>query len=279
VTDVVRALPALVVVLLVLAGCSSTPVGDPRATDAVTTPAPVPTEDLPENRIAPGVSPEGIVDAERLADAHTSSLSERSYTRTSGTFYRFENGSLLARTSFNRSVDLESDRQLLVRVRTGPALQELHYAEWVNETMTVERIERNGSVSYEIHDRDVPTITGHGGGVAQFLAEQDPRVAGKRTTNGTVEYVLVSPNVTDLNFLEQVGANQTTPTRLVAVVTRQGVVRSLRFTAEGTYRGETVHVTNRYRITGVGETHVERPAWVDTALNATESQNATWTTG
>ena len=86
-----------------------------------------------------------------------------------------------------------------------------------------------------------------------------------------MEYVLVSPNVTDLNFLEQVGANQTTPTRLVAVVTRQGVVRSLRFTAEGTYRGETVHVTNRYRITGVGETHVERPAWLDDALNATRT--------
>ncbi|WP_255196376.1 DUF7537 family lipoprotein [Halorarius litoreus] len=273
----------LVVALLVgLAGCSGTPVTEDTATPtAVATPAPVPTESLPENRIAPGVSPQRIVDAERLAAAHKSALTDRSYTRTSGTTYRFANGTLLARTTFTRSVDRAADRQLLVRGRTGAPFRTYQYAEWANGTLVLERIVRNETVRYERRARSELTIAEPGGGVAAFLAEQDPRVAGKRTVNGTVEYVLVARNVTRVPVLEHIGANRTTPIRLVAAVTPEGLVRSIRLSAEGTYRGEPVRAVNRYRIRSVGETHVGRPPWLDAALNATREPptgNATATT-
>lgn len=70
-------------------------------------------------------------------------------------------------------------------------------------------------------------------------------------------------------LLDQVDTDRTTQQRLVAVVTRQGFVRSLELTARGTYRGEPVRVRNYFVITGIDETGVARPPWLDEALNAT----------
>lgn len=262
-------LPLLLALLIVLTGCSSTTVSDGPTPDTVTTPAPVPTDDLPENRIAPGVSPDGIVDAGRLRDAHNAYLSNRSFTRTSGTRYRFENGTLLYQTTFNRSLEPAAERQSIRRDRTGQLRPEQHYWEWANETLAVERIARSDSVRYHRRSRSDRQFRYYGGAVAEFLAQHDPEVAGKRQANGTTEYVLVVRNPSAPDLLDQVGANRTGPRRLVAVVSREGLVRSIRITARGTYRGEPIRVSNYFVVTDVGETQVDRPAWVDAALNAT----------
>jgi hypothetical protein len=273
------ALLSVTVLLLVLAGCSGTPVDDGEAPDSVTTPAPVPTDSLPENRIAPGVSQDGIVGPDRLHEAHDTYLDGRSYTRESETVYRFENETVLARDSFARSVDLTETRQQFVRERTFRGSGTFNHTQWSNESISVERFVRNGSVTYERRGRRELAPSSHGGSVAEFIAEQNHRVAGKRSENGTVEYVLVSRNVTDIYLFDRFDTNRTGPTRLVAVVTREGIIRSIELSGEGTYRGEPISVESVFRITAVGETHVGRPPWLDTALNATESQNATWTTG
>jgi hypothetical protein len=269
------------VLLLVLAGCGGTPVVEDRGTpDSVTTPAPVPTDSLPENRIAPGVSSDGVVDPARLRDAHETYLDGRSYTRESGTVYRFENGTVLARDSFDRAVDLTTSRQLFVRERTFRGSGTFNHTQWANESISVERFVENGSVSYRTRSRRELTPSSHGGSVAEFIAEQDHHVAGKRSGNGTVEYVLVARNVTAVYLFDRFDATRTGPTRLVAVVTREGVIRSIRLSGEGTYRGEPIRVESVFRTTAVGETHVGRPPWLDTAYNATtQSRNATWSAG
>lgn len=265
--------------LLVVAGCSGTPVADPSTVDEVATPAPVPTESLPEDRIAPGVSTDGIVDPERLADAHNEYLHERSYTRVSGTTYRFENGTVLARNTFNRSHAPATNRQLLERDSVGGPGPRTNYTEWANGTVAVERIERDGAVRYTWRERPDERYRHHGGGIATFIAEQDPTVVGKRQANGTTEYVLVSRNATGLRLLEQVEATRETTPRLVAVVTREGLVRSAQVTVRGRYHGTPVRVRLHYAITDVGETTVARPPWLDEARDATSApQNATTAT-
>lgn len=266
------------VLLLVLAGCSGTPVDDHSTTDTVATPAPVPTDDLGGVELAPGVTEEGIVDAERLAAAHDAYLTDRSYTRLSGTSYRFENGTLLVRTTFNRSVDVGADRRLLRRDRTGRLDPDEHYAEWTNRTLVVERVARDDSVRYHRRPRSDRPFRHHGGAVAAFVAEQEPRVVGKRRANGTTEYVLVARGVDEPDLFEQIGANRTTRQRLVAVVTREGLVRSVQLTARGTLQGERLRTRNYFAVMQVGETRVARPPWLDEALNATR-RSQTPTTG
>lgn len=269
-SNVVRPrLPLLTAALLVLAGCSGTAVTDPQPTDTIATPAPVPTEDLHEGELAPGLTEEGIVDAERLAQAHQQYLSNRSFRRVSGTRYRFENGSLLFHSTYNRTIDHASDRQFLEFSQVGPWRQNEQYAEWANETLVVERTARNDTVRYERRPRTDRTLRYVGGGVAEFLAEQEPRVVGQRTRNGTTEYVLVAAIESGPLLLEQIGANRTSTPRLVAVVTRQGVVRSLEVTVNGTYEGAPIRVRNYYVLSELGEATVARPPWLDAALNAT----------
>lgn len=261
--------PLLTALLLVLAGCSGTPVADSPTTDTIATPAPVPTDDLHDDELAPGLTQEGIVDAERLARAHQQFLSNHSFRRAGGTRYRFENGTLLFHTTYNRTVDRAADRQLLEFGQVGPWRQNERYAEWANESLVVERIARNDTVRYERRPRTDRTLGYLGGGVAEFVAEREPRVVGQRTRNGTTEYVLVAAAESGPRLLEQIGANRTSTPRLVAVVTRQGVVRSVELTVSGTYEGAPIRVRNYYVLSGLGEATVTRPPWLDTALNAT----------
>lgn len=264
--------PLLAVLVLVVAGCSSAPADDRTTPGSVETPAPVPTEDLPADRIAPGVSIEGIEDPDRLAEAHDSFLTNRSYAMTSGTRYRFENGSLLYQTTHNRTVDRARDRQMVVRERWGNPNARLHrpdtsYAEWRNGTVAVERTVRGRSVRYHARERRTRRQPSHGGSVAMFVAAHDPEVVGKRTSGGTTEYVLVARNVSEVRLLDRLDADMTAAPRLVAVVTAAGLVREVRLTAHGSYDGTPVRAQYHVRYGAIGTATVDRPPWLADALS------------
>lgn len=266
--------PLLAALVLVVAGCSSAPVDDRTTPAPVETPAPVPTEDLPADRIAPGVSLDGIEDAERLAAAHDSYLANRSYAKTSGTRYLFENGSLLYLTTHNRTVDRERGRQLVVRERWGNPDAKLHrpntsYAEWRNATVAAERTVRGRSVRYHARERRTRGQPSHGGSVAMFVAAHDPEVVGKRTTGGMTEYVLVARNVSQVRLLDRLDADMTAAPRLVAVVTAAGLVREVRLSARGRYDGTPVRAVYHVRYGDVGTATVDRPSWLADALAET----------
>ncbi|WP_255149970.1 hypothetical protein [Halorarius halobius] len=266
---------ALLVGCLLVAGCSGTPVSsDSPSPEPVTSPAPVPNGTSTPEALAPGLTRGGVVDAERLSGAHDAYLRNRSHRRTIRTVYRFSNGTVLYARTFTHRESPTADRRLFVYDVSGHRLPPdsphfTSHTEWMNETLKLVRLVNDDAVHYRRDEaREYPN-RGRGGSVARFLADQDPRVAGKRQANGTTEYVLVARDIEDVR--KQVNVTVTGDYRLVAVVTREGLVRSMRVTAEGRYRGAPVRLRTAFVVTDVGNVSVGRPAWLTEALNATRS--------
>lgn len=267
-----RGVPLVTVAcLLVLAGCSGVPVDGRDTSPAGTaTPAPVPTDDLPPGQIAPGVSPGGIEDPEALRAAHEAVLRNRSYRWSTGTVHRSENRTVLFRSTFDLRVDPANDTYLVTRVREGVGpRRDGTDATWANATSVFERRVVEGDVTYDRHDRPDRRGAAHGVGIVSLLAEVDPDVIGKRQANGTTEYVLVSRNVTRSIGAGAVDAAPAGPGRLVAVVTSEGLVRSVRLTRVVARDGTEVTVHANTTVTRIDDTTVERPDWVAAAANAT----------
>lgn len=261
--------------LLVLAGCSGGPVDGGGTSPAGTaTPAPVPTDDLSPGQIAPGVSPGGIEDPGALETAHEAVLRNRSYRWSTRTVYRYENGTVLFRSTFERRVDPANDTYAFTKVRHGVGpRRDATDESWANATSVFERRVVDGEVTFDRHDRPDRRETVHGGGIVSLLAEVDPDVIGKRQANGTTEYVLVSRNVTRTIGAGAVDAAPAEPGRLVAVVTREGLVRSVRLTRVVERDGAEVTMYANTTVTGIDDTTVERPDWVATAANETREES------
>ena len=91
----------LVVVLVVLAGCSGVFGGGDGSTETVT-PAAVPTDEAtatPAPRLVPGVTKRGIESPRALVAAHQSFLQNRSFTQRSNSTALAANGSAVLRTT------------------------------------------------------------------------------------------------------------------------------------------------------------------------------------
>jgi hypothetical protein len=112
-------------------------------------------------------------------------------------------------------------------------------------------------------------------------------------TRGVVEQVLSTANLSvSHNDREQTVLRSTEPLRLPAaampvasgavrnvtaraVVSDEGLVRSVRIRYQGVSGGEPVQVTLRERVTATDETTVTRPGWVPASGPGTSSENGT----
>lgn len=122
-----RALGLIAVVLL--AGCSGFATTPAEPSTETLTPVPVPADDrrttappaTAAERLAPGVTAEGVVEPFALADAHVVGVRAASYTVERTTSVRYPNGSLRTRETTNASVAAGGARYSLARTVTGPA--------------------------------------------------------------------------------------------------------------------------------------------------------------
>ncbi|WP_255150421.1 DUF7537 family lipoprotein [Halorarius halobius] len=273
-----RAGVAVVAVLALLAGCSGTPVGDATPTRTIT-PVEVPASD----RIAPGVTADGVVDPQALGAAHAGALDDRSYTLTANHSSTYANGSV--RSAYDVRVWLSADRDYRAVSRTaGPEAPVLLGAPpasgefWSNGTTYVAAVSHANETRY---NRFRPP-DGYAGtwrywieavaldgdpaaAVAGVTRAADPEPVGKRSVGGTVVYTLVGDSTT-----APAGSDALVDARDAGVtvnVTETGLVRSytLRYTAT-TAAGATVTVVRRVRYGNVGATTVERPDWFDRAV-------------
>lgn len=95
-------LGSVLIMLIVLTGCSAFPFDEDRATARTVTPAPVPTDRptaTPVLMVAPGVSATGIENPTALVDAHAALLDNISYTVHTRNVERYVNGTLRRRTT------------------------------------------------------------------------------------------------------------------------------------------------------------------------------------
>lgn len=280
----------VVLALLVMtAGCSGLVAdgGGGDADGADLTPAPVPTDTID---YPPGVSSEGVVDAQRLARAHGRTVENVSYRLRSNRTTRFSNGTL--RSRFDLDVRLGGNRSYLATVRTaGPAGSVLigeppaRARYWSNRTLYANRIVRDGETTYSVlRAEDNPVVTwqywastaAFGGGpsyrAGRYAAVFDAiptRVVGERTVNGTTVYEVRGRRTESTAFT--VGSVEAVRPAgpgavLNATIDEDGRIRSLHLRYRALDGDAEYTVDWRIRYGSVGGVRVADPPWLDRAV-------------
>lgn len=275
--------PALpLVLLLILAGCSGF-TGQSTPTEQVTTAAPVPTggAGVPGDRLAPGLASDGVTDVERLGRAHDRALANRSFTQTTRSVSRFDNGTVYRRLLVTTAVDADGD-YLFVSEWTrlsGRSDDVVRLVGWGNDSHNVRRLIRDGAPNEtEVLGRESVAADGRNGPMlADLLARAGVTVAGENTTDGRTEYLLTARGL-NRETIPYASSLRQSGGRLRAVVTGEGFIRSAAGRATGTLAGEPAQVRFTASYDDLDETTVEKPAWVDRALaNGTVSRPETVT--
>ncbi|MBX0295132.1 hypothetical protein [Haloarcula nitratireducens] len=254
-----RPLAALLVALLaVTAGCQGLTAGE--SIPEPVTPAPVPS--------ATATAPTGPFDAQRLADRHRGSLSNRSYAILVRFTVRYENGTVGA---MRDRIAVGDDGTYRWERRTTSAYpgRSRNRSVWYDGARSaVRRATDDGDLTVSTVDGSYlgdPTLSGFLGRLlGGFDVSVERTATGQQlsSTRGETGAVPHPPNVRDI-----------TDSSLRASVDG-GVVSSLRIRGEGTNRrtGEPVTVWFELRTTAVGETDPAEPAWATKALaNETET--------
>jgi hypothetical protein len=265
--------PAVVVAVVVLAGCGAAPFGSGGPSTAAETLTPVPVSTPTESSSTPverppGVSPVGIVDARRLREAHDGALANRSYRWTldydvdrSGQEAGLDGG-------FTRRVVVEPDRFFVRQTEDG---RPLNGSLFVDETggylRTVEdNVTRTETfVQPGTTDEYVPS----GQLVQRFLSGMDPNATRVRW-NGRTYYRLhdrtgVPPTLERL-------AQRVSDYSVTAYVSPEGFVRSMTVSYLRSTNADSQRVTIRFYYEDVGSATVDRPGWVDGLSLATPTQ-------
>jgi hypothetical protein len=268
--------------LLVTAGCSGLgPVsGDGTATSSLT-PVPIPESDDREE-LAPGLTADGVESPEALADGHAASLSNRSYQLAVNRTVRYENGTLREQLLLDLSV--AADRSYVVETGTaGPeapvflGTPPARAVFWSNGSVYARQLTRDNETTYTEFQptdgagtwrywaRTVPfggQLASPRGFIETTFASVPVRITRRVPAGETVTYWVAGNQAT--GPLSDVSDPQAVDLR--ARVTTSGLMRSLTLSYVGTMDGETVTVRWTVRYEDVGNTTVERPAWIDRAL-------------
>lgn len=243
------------------------------------TASPTPTA-VPSAPEPPGVG-RSTVDARSLAAAHSAALANRSLTvRIDSRRVSASGTTLLNSTQLSYAA---GERQLYRSVVTETPYRRagaltFNVSSWRNGTVAVRRQEyENGTARYGIVDPG-----DHEGRPLDF----DP--TGARVVADLLgQYNLTYGGVVErdgerLHLITEATADQRyQPLRsnvsVRALVTDEGVVRSIAVRYRSTEYGAPATVTVRFALSNVSNTTVPRPAWVDRALAGAENATAATT--
>ncbi|MFC7026396.1 hypothetical protein ACFQH8_00335 [Halomicroarcula sp. GCM10025710] len=249
---------------VLLAGCGGAVSSDESP---VVTPAPVPTDG---QGYPPGVTSDGVI-ASEVASAHVRSLEARSHTLTTGQEVRARNGALLQLTNETRTVAADAEvyqgqrYQESNTFRSGQERATVSF--WSNGTHVTTRYwnqERDGKqrVRQEVSERRVPvtdlTDRRH---LQGFLAGVNVAPT-RRTDDGGV--LLAGRGFSDQGYLVvPLVLGNPSDIRLQMRVRHDGVIVAARIQYSVLQNGRPVSVERVTRVTDIGTTSVERPAWVN----------------
>jgi hypothetical protein len=278
-----RPLAVALAALALLAGCNAplgtgTPPAD--GTDGAVTPGSVPAEvERP-----PGVGPDGVADAGRLADAHAAALSGRSLTVEKRHVQRFVDGGERAASSWVVRIGPDRKRYNATYRQSGAASSLLGAREggvtrYANGSVVAQRrfgagADRQGPDRVRLNRlaNGAPAPPGavvHGRPVADRRLEALFATAWRANVtelgNGHVRVTATRPPETYRSPAGRVV--EIDRWRLVATVTVDGLVRSVRLEYGGRLARGDRRVTGLWtlRYSGVGSTTPEQPDWFDRA--------------
>lgn len=275
----------LVVVLVVLAGCSGGPApgaGDRVPETATTTPAPVPdltptaTRTIPPvggptvtggGELAPGVTGEGVVDAIGLGSAHRLALADRNLTVERVVRVKYPNGTIVR---LEERVALSADRERLYWTST---VGNRSLERW-SEAVVLTRERRGGTVTYAGERRRAGPHALEDAYRRSFLSLLVAADGARVTRVGEdgppeADYRLTA-NVDSLREAGSPFGLDPEPGTVSLYVRADGLVVGwdLAYTARE-FGGRPVAVRTEVRHVAVGTTPVERPEWYGAALEAT----------
>ncbi|EMA55527.1 MULTISPECIES: hypothetical protein [Halococcus] len=270
----------LVVVLVVLAGCSGVFGGDGGGESTPTvTPMTVPTDEptpTPVPQLAPGLTGQGIENASALVAAHSSFLQNRSFTERSNSTGLGPNGSVLVDTTSTLHVGSGDEGIYAVTERNSsegyspyPETLAARTEVWSNDGRTLwNRTYANGTTRYDRLDSSSQTRFGAAGAGLRYRLEwftTDTTSVTERQRNGSTLYLVRGKTRTEQTF-----ANGNTSLRML--VDRRGVIHSYRTVQQLSGNENLTRVVSTTRFSAIGATDVpDRPSWADTALNRTTS--------
>ena len=271
--------PSAVVILAVaflsvLAGCSAGLPGDTGTpTGRTVTPAPVPTDGPTDLPLPPGISAEGVTDAERLEAGHAAALTNRTFVERARTTVRFENGSLAIEETYLGRHGPNATRVSFRRtgaVRYGvPDRSLVEAGVWGNASFGVRRF-------VTAHDRvELGAFEGTGlfyrrprGGYGLALREAETALGARRVANGTVEYVVVVAEGLDPRgpwYFRRTFMRLRGDGHARVVVTPDGTIRRFAVEFPVTIAGRSATLRHIYTVER-GEVTVPRPPWFEDAI-------------
>lgn len=280
----------LLALVTISAGCGGMPnLGG--STDST----PIPTSTPTPEPLAPGITDNEVIDAGQLLQAHRRMLDGRSYTIRSVLAVTDSTGSLIARQIVVVKVGADGQFTLDQRVEgrfpwenttiPGPDVypgdELVHPQSEQYIAAGRRRAWSNGSVTYVAKGRDPDyqryeagdapirtTFLDGGGDIHSYLTNTGPIHVSTTQINGWQVYRIES---TFDKTAMTTASRQDGAVTVVAAVDSFGLVHRLRATYDLPDQFGEGHVTDWFRIKGIGETTIQRPAWVDDAENATDS--------
>lgn len=273
-----RLLPFVLVVCVVLAGCNGVFVTESDDRTPTLTPVAVPTDEptpTPVPRLAPGLTADGVTNASALAAAHLDTFENTSFTMQETVVYRSEDGIPIRRIESTTRVGDDGRFRVTKRWNGSTALQQVGYYD-DGERVLVTTTRTNDATTYRrlssqaVAAQRSSVSDGGSGRIETMFVAAETRVAGRTERNGTTVYHLVPTGTR--------GNSSNTATildRSVSVharVTERGLVRNYtltqRLSGDGADGATTIVVSTRY--TAIGTTDIERPAWYERAVAATD---------
>jgi len=247
-----------------------TPVAVPQATDTDRGAGVTTAQAKGSDRLAPGLTADGVTDATALAAAHVDALDGVPFTVRQNVTERTADGSLLLSTTTRAAVGPDRQRYRFARTSTEildgerRVLRTVRFAD--GEVVHERIILRGGTDQQILRDRTenlsslpagLPTRLRDQTGVARIFDGVETTVAGQTERNGTVVYRVESTGIADPESTDLRNAS------LVAFVTERGLVQEYRlsYVTERVGVGP-VHVFSTARFTDVGTTEIRRPSWV-----------------
>lgn len=256
----------LLVVLGTVGGTTALPTGPAQA------------DELAQNETAelpPGLTLDGVDDPLALAQAHQRTLRNVSHTMTATYAYRHTNGTLIGHGSTAARVAAGGAPFHVVWSRaTTNATQPLgvgHHAveRYGDGNRTFVAVSEPGeSTRYRELPGDGPLERPDSGweGFYTAFSEVNTTVTERWERDGTSLYRVVSTEQPGPNAVVGADGSYT----LSAVVDENGVVRTFQETRRAEFDGEPAEYVRTVRVTDVGNTTVDRPAWYQRAVeNAT----------
>lgn len=265
---------ALVVGLVLLAGCSgfgsvadghdtATPTLSPvPVSEPTTTRTPSPT---PEPLIAPGIGPEGVRDPFAVAAVHTNALTDRSFRFTDRLTVRNASGGL--RYHRNETVAVDGSEFLITERVAGPRAADVRqppgtFDLYSDGTQFRGRFVADNETSYTqsdgnsyVHQRERYNPPPYQGRLFALFALPDG-------WNVTTDPVQLTGTATATNP-GPLGPGTAARNLTVGATIAEGLVTEWTVRYESRVDDEPVVVVRHVRYVDVGETTVSRPAWYD----------------